>query len=93
MNPHRACGGLLVALLTAAAAAAEPAVVATLEKTDGTTVSGTLASVSPTEVALVGIDPVAARLVDHGEEERARGALVHRVTEIGQGRVHGGRGG
>ena len=38
--------------------AVEPAVVATLEKIDGTTVSGTLAAVSPTELTLVGNDPV-----------------------------------
>ena len=63
MNPGRVCGGLLVALVTAVAAAADPAVGATLEQTDGTTVSGTLAAVSPTAVTLLGADPVAVTSV------------------------------
>ena len=62
MNPSRPGAVLLVAMVTAVAAA-DPAVVATLEKTDGTTVSGTLAAVSPTEVTLVDADPVAVASV------------------------------
>lgn len=62
MKPGRTCGGLLVALVTAVAAA-DAAVVATLEKTDGTTVSGTLTAVSPTAVTLLGADPVAVTTV------------------------------
>lgn len=63
MKPGRVCGGLLVALVTAVAAATDSVVVATLEKTDGTTVSGTLAAVSPTAVTLLGADPVAVTTV------------------------------
>jgi len=78
MKPGRVWGGLLVSLVTAVAAAADPAVVATLEKTDGTTVSGTLAAVSPTAVTLLGADPVAVttvrRIVVEGPV--ARGPVV-----------------
>jgi hypothetical protein len=57
--------------------AVEPAVVATLEKIDGTTVSGTLAAVSPTEVTLVGNDPVPVPLVRRlmAAGARARGSV------------------
>lgn len=49
----------IMALACAARAmAADPTVVVRLEKTDGTTVSGTLAAVSVTAATLVGVDPV-----------------------------------
>jgi len=77
MRPRTVCGGLLVALV-AAVAAADPAVVATLEKTDGTTVSGTLVAVSPTAVTLLGADPVAVTTVRRVviEGPVARGPVV-----------------
>lgn len=53
-----AAAGLLALAWAARAAAAGPVVV-TIEKTDGTSVSGTLAAVSATDVTLVGAEPLA----------------------------------
>ena len=59
MTPlHGAAALVLVLANIARAAPAEPAVVATLEQTDGTTVSGPLVEVSPAAVRLRGVDPL-----------------------------------
>lgn len=60
MTAIRATSAVLVALACIGRCpAAGPEVVARLEKTDGTTVSGTLAAVSATAATLVGAQPVA----------------------------------
>lgn len=78
MSSRRVCGVLLVAVLTAVGVAAEPVVVATLERTDGTTVSGTLGAVSVAEVTMVGAEPVAVAAVRRivAEGPAARGPVV-----------------
>lgn len=68
----------VVLACVARVAAADPAVVATVEKTDGTTVSGTLTAISPAAVHLGGMEPfdVAAvrRLTVDGD--RAEGSVT-----------------
>lgn len=63
MTAVRLASAALVAVVATACAtrvpAAGPAVVVRVEKTDGTTVSGTLAAVSATAATLVGVEPVA----------------------------------
>jgi hypothetical protein len=71
---HGAAALVVVLASVARAAAAEPALVATLEKTDGSTVSGPLAEISPAAVRLRGADPVPVgtvrRVMVGGEQGR-----------------------
>jgi hypothetical protein len=82
----RISAAVLLALASVARApAAGPAVVVTLEKTDGTSVSGTLAALSASDVTLVGAEPLAIagvrRIVADAVE--ARGAVTVECTDGG----------
>lgn len=80
-----AAAGLLALAGAARAPAAGPAVVVTLEKTDGTSVSGTLAALSASDVTLVGAEPLAIagvrRIVAAGVE--SRGPVTVECTDGG----------
>lgn len=63
MIAARIAATVLLSLACAARAAAAGPVVVTIEKTDGTSVSGTLAAVSASDVTLVGAEPLAIAAV------------------------------
>lgn len=76
MNAVRLAPVVIVALACGGRVAAGPIVVVQVEKTDGTTVSGTLAAISTTAATLVAADPLAVtgirRIVAETADSRGR---------------------